>query len=119
MEYYGEFVAWSSYSKAQLVLAEMQEERELDRLENLSAVTLLGMHDPTAKGELATIMKARRDADPQIVHQKEAHRTAKMYRKLVDTMFDRCERSSQFLSRELTRRLSMSHTSSQHDRHAP
>jgi hypothetical protein len=32
---------------------------------------------------------------------------ARAYRKLVDTVFDRCERGAQVLSRELSRRISL------------
>lgn len=106
MELYVEFVSWTSYTKAQLVLAELEEEREQDALESLSAVTLLSGFDPNAKGDTVTMLKARRDADPTYVAQKEKHRTARAYRKLVETVFDRCERSTALLSRELSRRIS-------------
>jgi hypothetical protein len=106
MQLYVEFVNWTSFTKAQLVTAELEEEKELDALESLSALTLLSGNDGGSKGDTVTLLKARRDCDPAYVAQKEKHRTARAYRKLVETVFDRCERSTALLSRELSRRIS-------------
>lgn len=118
MALYAEYVAWTSYAKAQFVLAELEEEKQLDRLESLSAVKMLSGYDPTVKGDTVTMVKARRDSDPTYVAQKDAHRQARAYRKLVDTVFDRCERSASLLSRELSRRISQTQPAST-QRYAP
>jgi hypothetical protein len=80
---------------------------------------LLDQYDPSVKGELATVMKARRDSDPEILSQKDKHREFRMYRKLVETVFDKCERNANLLSRELSRRIGMSNTTSKHNRYMP
>jgi hypothetical protein len=119
MALYAEYVAWTSYAKAQLVLAELEEEKELDRVEALSAMKMLsGSADPNAKGDTVTMLKARRDSDPAYLAAKQDHRQARAYRKLIDTVFDRCERSTSLLSRELSRRISQTHPAST-QRYAP
>lgn len=107
MSLYSEFVAWASYAKAELVKAEIEEERSANRIKVKEAVALIDQWSSDAKGDRVTIAKARRDADPDVVQVQEEHRQARAYRKLVDTMFDRCERASQVLSRELSRRIGM------------
>lgn len=118
MRVYVEYVAWASYTKAQCVLAELEEEKQLDRLESMSAVKLLSASMEPSKGDTVTLQKARRDSDPAYIAQKDEHRQARAYRKLVDTVFDRCERSASLLSRELSRRISQTQPAST-QRYAP
>ncbi len=54
-----------------------------------------------------TIAKARRDIDSRVTSQQDEHRQARAYRKLVESVFDRCERGAQLLSRELSRRIGL------------
>jgi hypothetical protein len=42
-----------------------------------------------------------------VVAQQESYQAARAYRKLVETMFDSCERGAQLLSRELSRRIGL------------
>ena len=51
--------------------------------------------------------KARRDVDPEVGDRRDKHHEARAYRKMVDTVFDRCERNANVLSRELSRRISL------------
>jgi hypothetical protein len=107
MSLYSEFMSWVNYAKAQLVTAEIVEERELNAFEYVKACTLIEQWGNKVKGELVTIAKAKRDVEDKVQKQQEAYTQARAYRKLVDTVFDRCERGAQVLSRELSRRISL------------
>ena len=107
MELYTDFMAWLTYAKAQLVQAEIAEERERNILEYLQSSVLIEQWDNKMKGDLVTVAKAKRDVDPRITDQLEVYTQKRAYRKLVDTVFDRCERGAQVVSRELSRRISL------------
>ena len=51
--------------------------------------------------------KARRDVDPRVKEQQSQYYQSRAYRKMVDTVFDRGERNANVLSRELSRRISL------------
>lgn len=119
MELYTEYMAWLNYAKAQLVIAEIDEERELNHLEYLRSTTLISLWDNKTKGDMVTISKAKRDVDAKIQTQQDAHLQARAYRKLVDTVFDRCERGTQIISRELSRRISTAPQDRRLARYAP
>lgn len=104
---YGEFMSWVNYAKAELTLAEIDEDRCANQLKVKEAFGLIGQWSAEAKGDRVTLAKARRDTDPEVIAATEAHLTAKAYRKLVESMFDRCERGAQLISRELSRRISL------------
>lgn len=107
MSVYGEYMAWMSYAKAELVQAEIAEEQKANDLKITEAETLIGQWGVSTKGDTVTLAKARRDVDPSVVRAQEKHLEARAYRKLVDSVFERCERGAQLLSRELSRRISM------------
>ena len=109
MEIYREFVAWVSFAKAELVKAEIAEEYETHMVRITEAQCLIEQWDTESKSDRVTLAKARRDIDPKVVAQQEALLAARAYRKLADTLFDRCERGAQLLSRELTRRVGVGH----------
>jgi len=107
MDLYTEFMAWLIYAKMQLVGAEIDEERERNILEHLESCVLIEQWGDKAKGDLVTVAKAKRDVDPRVTEQVMVHLERRAYRKLVDAVFDRCERSAQVVSRELSRRISL------------
>lgn len=107
MDLYTEFMSWVSYAKAEMVNAEIAEEREANFLRVLEAKVLIEQWGAEAKGDRVTIAKARRDIDSRVVSQQDEHRQARAYRKLVESVFDRCERGAQLLSRELSRRIGL------------
>lgn len=107
MSLLSEFVAWTSFAKAELVKAEIEEERTMNLCKVQEATSLINQWDADDRGDRVTIAKARRDTQPRVLASQESHRQARAYRKLVDAMFDRCERASQVLSRELSRRIGM------------
>ena len=119
MSLYSEFMSWVNYAKAQLVTAEIVEERELNTFEYVKACTLIEQWGNKVKGELVTIAKAKRDVENKVQTQQEAYTQARAYRKLVDTVFDRCERGAQVLSRELSRRISLAPKENRASRYLP
>lgn len=119
MDTYSEFMSWVSYAKAEMVTAEIAEEREANFLRVLEAKVLIEQWGAEAKGDRVTIAKARRDIDSRVVAQQDLHRQARAYRKLVESVFDRCERGAQLLSRELSRRIGLHSKESRGGRYAP
>ena len=107
MSLYSQMVSWVNYAKAEVVQAEVIEEYKLSALRQTEAFTLISQWDTTKKGDTVTMAKARRDVDSEVVICVKNHREARAYRKMVDTVFDRCERNANVLSRELSRRISM------------
>lgn len=107
MGLYNKFMAWVIYAKAELVKAEIAEDRTANNLKIVEAETMINQWGAGAKGDTVTLAKARRDVDPNVVQAQEEHLNARAYRKLVDSVFDRCERGAQVLSRELSRRIGL------------
>jgi len=107
MELYREFISWGSYAKAELVLAEITEERTANQQKFKEATILISQWGEGSKGDTVTLAKARRDTDPSVVEALEEYAHARAVRKLTESVFERCERSAQVLSRELSRRISM------------
>lgn len=102
---YSEFMAWLSYAKTELVIAEIEEERCANNLRLTEAKTLIAQWSGE-KGDTVTLAKARRDIDENVITLQEQHLASRAYRKLVESVFERCERGTQILSRELSRRIS-------------
>lgn len=107
MSAYSEFMAWVSYAKADLVMAEILEERSANTQKVCEATTLIQQWGDGAKGDTVTLAKARRDTDPEVLKAQEEYLEARAYRKLVESVFERCERGAQVISRELSRRISL------------
>ena len=107
MELYREFISWGSYAKSELVLAEITEERAANQQKFKEATILISQWGEGSKGDTVTLAKARRDTDPSVVEALEEYAHARAVRKLTESVFERCERSAQVLSRELSRRISM------------
>lgn len=105
MNTYSEFMAWLSYAKTELVIAEIEEERCANNLRLVEAQTLISQWSGE-KGDTVTLAKARRDTDAAVLETQDKHLGARTYRKLVESVFERCERGTQILSRELSRRIS-------------
>ena len=107
MDLYSEFMAWVSYLKGQLVQAEIDEDRDMNSCRIVEAQVLIEQWGADSKGDRVTIAKARRDTDERVVSQQEKYQVARAYRKLVETLFESCERGAQLLSRELSRRIGL------------
>ncbi len=107
MDLYSEFMSWVSYAKGQLVKAEIEEDREANKCRVTEAHVLIEQWGADAKGDRVTIAKARRDVDPRVITQQDTYQTSRAYRKLVEALFESCERGAQLLSRELSRRIGL------------
>lgn len=106
MEHYSEFMSWLTYAKSELVTAEITEERCANDVKLIEAKTLIAQWSGD-KNDTVTLAKARRDTDETVIHLQELYLNSRAYRKLVESVFERCERSAQILSRELSRRISV------------
>jgi hypothetical protein len=106
MEMYAQFIGWINYSNVEMTQAVIEEEMNEHAWELLQAQIMVGDW-AEGKKETVTSAKARRDSMPQVVDAKEAYLHSRSYRKLVTTVYDRCERISNLLSRELSRRISL------------
>ena len=107
MEFYTLFMAWVSFAKADMVLAEIDEERAANDLKLTEAKTLIGQWSDKEKGDTVTLAKARRDTTQEVVDAQALYSERRAYRKLVESVFERCERGAQVISRELSRRISL------------
>jgi hypothetical protein len=108
METYTMFMSWVSFAKADMVVAEIEEERAANDLKLLEAKTLISQWSDKEKGDTVTLAKARRDTEPAVVEAQQLYSEKRAYRKLVESVFERCERGAQVISRELSRRISLS-----------
>jgi hypothetical protein len=91
-----------------MVVAEIEEERAANDLKPLEAKTLISQWSDKEKGDTVTLAKARRDTEPAVVEAQQLYSEKRAYRKLVESVFERCERGAQVISRELSRRISLS-----------
>jgi hypothetical protein len=107
MTTYTLFMSWISYASSELVQAEISEERAANDLKLVESTTLIGQWSDKEKGDTVTLAKARRDVEPAVVSAQSYYSECRAYRKLVESVYDRCERGAQLLSRELSRRISM------------
>lgn len=107
MDLYSEYMSWVSYLKGQVVQAEIEEDRNSNLCRVLEAKVLIEQWGADAKGDRVTIAKARRDTDSRVLEQQDKYQTSRAYRKLVETLFESCERGAQLLSRELSRRIGL------------
>jgi hypothetical protein len=107
MDVYTQFMSWVSYAKGQLVKAEIDEDREANKCRVTEARVLIEQWGADAKGDRVTIAKARRDVDDRVISQQDTYQTARAYRKLIEALFESCERGAQLLSRELSRRIGL------------
>jgi hypothetical protein len=108
MDVYTQFMSWVSFAKGQLVKAEIDEDREANKCRVTEARVLIEQWGADAKGDRVTIAKARRDVDDRVINQQDVYQTSRAYRKLVEALFESCERGAQLLSRELSRRIGLS-----------
>lgn len=104
---YTEFMSWVSYMKGQLVQAEIDEDQELHQCKLIESTILITQWSSDNKADRVTLAKARRDVDPKVVECQTKYETARAYRKLVEVLFESCERGAQLLSRELSRRIGL------------
>lgn len=101
MQMYTETIGWSDYLAVQQSFAQTDERRIKRKLEFLEAKALIQAKTVASKVTDARLL-VKDDPAIQDIHDKAA--SAEAYRKLVESLFNNCERDSALLSRELTRR---------------
>lgn len=107
MALYSRFMAWVSYTKGELVSAEIAEDRAMHNLKVTEAHAIIVQTSDKVKGDTVTLAKARRDVDPAVLMAQDKYLEARAYRKLTEVLFEGCERGAQVLSRELSRRIGL------------
>jgi hypothetical protein len=115
MELFAQLTAWAGFLSGQLAVAEIDERTAEAVLEAAEATALIrGYAELDASREVgprggvtevrATMVKAHRDLDPDVILQKQSIAERYAYRKLVGVLFTNVERDAALVSRELTRR---------------
>lgn len=107
MNLYSKFMGWVSYTKAELVKTEIAEDRKAHTLKVIEARTIISQTVDKMKGDTVTLAKARRDIDSDVLVAQDDYLEARAIRKLTESVFERCERGAQVLSRELSRRIGL------------
>ena len=104
MEIFAVYTAWWNYAAAELASAEIEEMKAESNLRYIQATALVGGWDPGARDNRVTVAKAERDISKPVVDAEERLLLAKTTRKLQGVINANCERCTQLVSREVTRR---------------
>jgi len=108
MQVFFRFTAWADYLGGQLALAEIDErlcQAMLAKTEDVVLLRKMPSSEALRKREdTMTRAKAELSNDKEVIERAEAHATAYAMKKLLTGMFERADRDSAALSRELTRR---------------
>lgn len=106
MKLYNEHVQWANFMAVQVAKADIEEDDAEAALTTASAKYMI-LNAPTGRDDKVTIIRAQRDADPEVVALSQKVREAKAFRKMVTTIFTNLERSTAAISRELSRRIGL------------
>jgi len=111
MSLFRQHVEWQNYLAVKIGDAELAETRAENSLKRAEAKF-------TSKAENDKLWKAKgeRDADETYVVAKDAHTEAYATRKALQIVAGNCERSANFLSRELSRRIGREPNNRRNDR---
>ena len=105
MRLFGELTSYANFLTAQYACALIDEKNAEQVLDFEESKNYIASHSANKK-ETVTIMKARMATDPGIMNLREALSAKYAYKKLIEVMVNNVERSTQLVSRELTRRTS-------------
>ena len=119
MSLYNQFMSWVSYAKSDYVQAEIAEERAANDLRLTESMVLISQWGTKEKGDTVTLAKAHRDINPEVIEAQNVYSECRAYRKLVESVFERCERGAQVLSRELSRRIGLAPQERRQARYLP
>lgn len=120
MEMFSQAVSWQNFADTISTEAEIREAELLSLKETTEAKILLeswnnrpqttGPRGGTKSDFTATIAKAARDSDTEVVSINELYLKAKASRKRAQTVRDNSERIAQLISREISRRVGREYT---------
>lgn len=103
MQLFGELTAYANFLSAQYACALIDEKNAEQLLDITESKKFIASHELNKK-ETVTVTKARLVVDPEIIDLKEALSAKYAYKKLIEVMVNNIDRSTQLVSRELTRR---------------
>lgn len=104
MGIFARLTRWADYLSVQLALTQI-EERYIDGCVSTLEAQFSILNWEGVKEDRVTLLKSRRDADPEIIAARQHHQQAYAMRKLTETLYLNAERDAALLSRELTRRI--------------
>jgi hypothetical protein len=107
MQLFGELTAYANFLSVQFACAVIDEKNADQALDFEESKSYISSYEENKK-DTVTIMKARMALDPNIVYLREGLSAKYAYRKLIEVMVNNIDRSTQLVSRELTRRTSNS-----------
>lgn len=103
---------WAEFLGTQLACAEVDERHAETAMEKARALATL------SGGRSVTEQKAKAYESDAYNDAREKYQTAHAYRKLVNVVFDNCDRFSALMSRELTRRVNRDPRERRVERHS-
>jgi len=106
MELFSVYTAWWNYAATLKADAEIEEARAESRLRFTQATKLVESWSTATAKDRVTVAKAERDTDPEVERAEQKLLRAKAERKMYTVTYDNCERCSNLISREVTRRTS-------------
>lgn len=118
MQLFSKLTAYANFLSAQYACAVIDEknaEQELDLAESKKYI----LSYEENKKDTVTLIKARMASDPDITYLREGLSAKYAYRKLIEVMVNNIDRSTQLVSRELTRRTSGSNQATRGSRMFP
>lgn len=109
MVLFTELVGWQNYAASRFSIVRTEEEEiEAEVRYESSLATIQGVPDEyKSNTPVATIAKAMRDTDDEVVKLEERLRLVQAKRRLLGTVVENLERSAALVSRELTRRVNI------------
>lgn len=115
MNIFAEFVAWENFVAEELVDAEVEELRAESSLKIVEMKSVAAVEGATT----VTAAKAAAKSTPEYEQAHERWVMAKAMRKVLTAQQESLDRTSNFISRELTRRTSMAPAQRRSDRYSP
>lgn len=107
MQLFGRLTSYANFLSVQFACAVVDEKNADQELDLAESKNYISSYEANKK-ETVTIMKARMASDPTVINLREAVSAKYAYRKLIEVMVNNIDRSTQLVSRELTRRTSNS-----------
>jgi hypothetical protein len=112
---FSKLTAYANFLSAQYacsVIDEKNAEQDLDLAESKKYI----LSYEENKKDTVTLIKARMASDPNITYLREGLSAKYAYRKLIEVLVNNIDRSTQLVSRELTRRTSGSNQATRGNR---
>lgn len=116
MEMFACYVAWQNYAATEFAQSEVEEARAEAHVRYVEARAMVTNWDRTDK---VTVARAELALDPEVAQARQDLLVAYAHRKMTGVVYSNCERASQLVSRELTRRVGREPLDRRGDRFRP